>query len=293
MIEYQIKHWTRITFSYRNTSLSRMLLRILPLPILTALLMLYAHQWVIDLHLSPITHTILGTALGLLLVFRNNASYDRFWEGRKKWGGIVNDSRNLARSIYVYGDNLASLVPLICSFCHALKHQLRYAKPTVIDQAITPFLAKNMREKLLQHHNVSWMISIEMSKVLQQTIESKKITVEQGQRLETLIASLIDHQGACERILKTPVPFTYTVHVRQLLLIYIMSLPLVLIPMMGWLSVLSVTVIGFGLLGIEEAGLEIEDPFGTDPNNLPLDAICDTICKDVQLHLQLVEKSST
>ena len=264
MIEYQIKDWTKTTFSYRNTSLSRMLLRILPLPSLTAILMVYAHQWVLDLHLPVIVHTILGTALGLLLVFRNNASYDRFWEGRKKWGGIVNDSRNLARSSYAYGNNLPAMVPLICSFCHALKNQLRSADTQTIDQAITPFLTVEQREKLLKHHNVSWMISIEMSKVLQQSIKDQNLTVEQGQRIETLIASLIDHQGACERILKTPVPFTYTVHVRQLLMIYLITLPLILIPMMGWLSVLGITIIGFGLLGIEEAGLEIEDPFGDD-----------------------------
>ena len=92
--------------------------------------------------------------------------------------------------------------------------------------------------------------------------------------LEAQVAALLDNQGGCERILRTPIPFAYAVHIKQLLLIYLLSLPLALVGEMGWVAIPTSAVIAFGLLGIEEAGVEIEDPFGDDPNDLPVEAIC-------------------
>ena len=96
----------------------------------------------------------------------------------------------------------------------------------------------------------------------------------------------------CERILNTPVPFAHAIHVKQLLFIYLLSLPLVLIPIVGWVSVLIILVIAFGLLGIEEAGIEIEDPFGHDPNDLPLSNICQVIERDVQSMMYFDDETS-
>jgi putative membrane protein len=90
----------------------------------------------------------------------------------------------------------------------------------------------------------------------------------------------LDHQGACERILRTPIPFAYAVHIKQLLMVYLATLPLALVPLMNWGAVPAVIVIAFGLLGIEEAGVEIEDPFGDDPNDLPLENLCAVIARD-------------
>jgi ion channel-forming bestrophin family protein len=291
MIEYQITNWWKTTLAFKGTTLPNIILRVAILPIMSIFLLLFAKEWVVEVKLNVVGHSILGSAMGFLLVFRNNASYDRFWEGRKRWGGIVNDSRNLARSIHAYGGDLNQFAPLLCSFCHALKHQLRYLSAKEIEQDIKNFVDQDQYSKWLKHPNISWMITVDMSHNLQEESKQGRITWEQSQRIESLITSLINHQGACERILKTPVPFSHTVHVRQLLMFYLLSLPLVLIPIMGWLSLVGVTIIGFGLLGIEEAGAEIEDPFGTDPNDLPIEKICETICNDIMKLVDLNKMS--
>jgi putative membrane protein len=92
---------------------------------------------------------------------------------------------------------------------------------------------------------------------------------------------LLDCQGGCERILKTPIPFVYAAHIKHLLLLYLGTLPIVLVEKLGYSAPIAIAIMTFGLLGIQEAGLEIEDPFGTDPNDLPLDDICSTIARDV------------
>ena len=99
MIDYQITNWWKTTFVFKGTTLPNIILRVAILPVMSILLLLFAEDWIMSVKLNVVGHSILGSAMGFLLVFRNNASYDRFWEGRKRWGGIVNDSRNLARSI--------------------------------------------------------------------------------------------------------------------------------------------------------------------------------------------------
>jgi putative membrane protein len=279
LIEYQITSWLKSTFSYRGTVLPRILLRVLCLLLLTAALIVWAGPWVRQLHLNALGHTLIGTALGFVLVFRNNASYDRYWEGRKHWGGIVNASRNLARSARSYSGDLSALAPLICAFAHSLKRQLRREGPR---DDLTEHLGEARAARALKHPNPALVVNLMMSEWLHAAESAGKVSHTQALRMEALIAELMDHQGACERILNTPVPFAHAVHVRQLLLIYLISLPLVLIPLMGWTSLFVISVLGLGMLGIEEAGIEIEDPFGHDPNDLPLNRICDVICRDVR-----------
>ncbi len=278
MIEYQITSWLRSTASYRGTVLPRILLRVAALPLLTTALILFADHWVNELKLNPLGHTLIGTVLGFVLVFRNNASYDRYWEGRKHWGGIVNASRNLARAARSYGGDLGALAPSICAFCHALKRQLRREDPR---DDITAQLGEARAARALKHPNPALVVNLMMSEWLHAAEHNGKVSHEQALRMETLIAELMDHQGACERILNTPVPFAHAIHVRQLLFLYLVTLPFVLIPLMGWTSLFVISVIGLGMLGIEEAGVEIENPFGHDPNDLPLNRICDVICRDV------------
>ncbi len=101
-----------------------------------------------------------------------------------------------------------------------------------------------------------------------------------ARQLESHVSAMTECLGNCERIRQTPMPFIYAVHGRHLLLLYLGTLPLVLVPVMGWVAPVGVGLIAFGLLGIEAAGLEIEDPFGNDPNDLPLDDFCAEIARD-------------
>jgi len=288
MIEYHITNWLRSALSYRGTVLPRVLLRVAMLPLITALLITFAGGWVQQLNLNALGHTLIGGALGFVLVFRNNASYDRYWEGRKHWGGIVNATRNLARAARSYGGDLGALAPALCAFPHALKRQLRREDPR---GDLVAHLGAAGTARALHHPNPALVVNLMMSEWLHAATRAGAVSPEQGLRIEALIAELMDHQGACERILNTPVPFAHAIHVRQLLLLYLVTLPLVLIPVLGWTSLFVISVLGLGMLGIEEAGIEIEDPFGHDPNDLPLNRICDVICRDVRALVTLQDAS--
>lgn len=287
MIEYQITNWVKSTFSYSGTVLPRVIYRVSILPVITALILCMSEgvfneewaRWKWDLVWIPsIGHMLVGTALGLVLVFRNNASYDRWWEGRKQWGGIVNASRNLARQARSYGGNLKTLSPLICAFPYALKHQLR-GEPS--RDEVTRLIGEENNELIQRHKNPALAINLAMSTWVNRMTKSGRVNESQAHRMEEQIGKLMDCQGACERILNTPVPFAHAIHVRQLLLIYLITLPLVLIPLLSWAAIPTIFFIALGLLGIEEAGVEIEDPFGHDPNDLPLTKICTVIERDV------------
>jgi len=285
MIDYLPKHWTQVTFAYRGTVLSRLWPRIAGYGILTA------GTVGVDLALglpdvSPLAHSLVGIAMGMLLVFRTNTSYDRFWEGRKRWGGIVNASRNLVRGGSVYAGtqggkssgDAAQLAQLVSAYAHALKQHLRGQEITT---ATAPYLDAQLQAAAAAVANPPARIAVELSRWIATRLAQGKLPPELARRLEDLVCELLDHQGACERILKTPIPFAYVVQIRQLLMVYLLTLPVVLASTLGWLSVPAVALIAFALLGIEEAGIEIEDPFGTDANDLPLDAICEGIARDL------------
>ena len=288
MIEYQVTDWVKSTFRVRGTALPQIVLRVLMFTFITILLLVIKdgylgsklQSWFVDSNywLNPIGHSLIGTAMGLVLVFRNNASYDRYWEGRKQWGGIVNACRNFARQARSYGGDFKGLAPIICAFPYALMHQLR-SEPS--HQDVTRFLGATNNKLVQQHPNPSLAINLAMSNWVNQMTRASKVNESQAHRMEEQIGKLMDCQGACERILKTTVPFAHAIHVRQLLFIYLLTLPLVLIPIMGWGAIPTITIISLGLLGIEEAGVEIEDPFGHDPNDLPLLQICRVIERDV------------
>jgi putative membrane protein len=222
-------------------------------------------------------HTLIGVALGLLIVFRNNSSYDRYWEGRKQWGSIVNAARNLLRGAAVFAGPARELANLVAAYALALKQHLRGNRDLSEVQALVPpevftqASAAANPPSFLAYHQSEWVRA---------RLAEGKVDTVMARALESYVATFLDSQGACERILRTPIPFAYAVHIKQLLMIYLITLPLAIVPEMGWSAIVAVAAIAFGLLGIEEAGVEIEDPFGDDPNDLPIEDICKVIARD-------------
>lgn len=225
--------------------------------------------------------------LGLLLVFRTNTAYERFWEGRKLWGGITNTSRNLGRQIWVTVDEptpdvreqKVMALNLIAAFASATKQHLRSA-PVAEDVAdlVTPEVLTS-----LEHANHAPIeISVRIAAFLEEQRDRGNLTEYQLASLHRLLDVLVDSLGGCERILRTPMPFAYAIHLRQLLLLYCLILPFELVAKVGPWTALLVLIISFTLFGIEEIGEEIENPFGRDPNDLPLDTICHTIRQNMQ-----------
>ena len=236
-----------------------------------------------NLAISATAHTMIGTSLGLLLVFRTNSSYDRFWEGRKQWGSIVNETRNLARQAetwFAADRELANrVIRWTIAFPFATMHRLRAADDIGLARQGLPADEVLSAE---QSGHVPLAVGRKLTSLMHDAQQRGLIDAMQLRSLDHNVQSLIDYCGACERIRSTPAPFGYVVHLRRALIIYCMTLPLALVRDYGWTSVLATLVIAYILFGIEEIGVEIEHPFDLTINDLPLEDICNTIDQNLR-----------
>ncbi|MEM9448708.1 MAG: bestrophin family ion channel [Cyanobacteria bacterium P01_E01_bin.6] len=240
---------------------------------------LYVQGWPVS---YPLNNFIPELVLSLLLVFRTNTAYERFWEGRKLWGRMVNAVRNLARQVWIIvlerekRDRNYKIVMLrtLVAYAVAVKLHLRHEPPNAELQSLLPL--ENFR-KLSSMNNPPLEIAFWIGDYLQIQHQRDRLNIYQLTAMQQTLNELVDILGGCERILKTPIPLAYAIHLKQLLLIYCMTLPFQVVSTVGWWTGPLVALIGFTLFGIEEIGVEIEDPFGSDPNDLPLDDMCKTM----------------
>lgn len=224
--------------------------------------------------------------LGLLLVFRTNTAYERFWEGRKAWGSIVNNIRNLSRLIWVaiaetdltHRQEKEEILKLLVAFAVATKLHLR---SQLVDDRVATLISPQQFAKLQVTNNPPLEIAFWISDYLQATQENGQISLYQMNELQAILNTMVDTLGACERILRTPMPLAYSIHLKQLLLIYCLLLPFQIVDELRWWTAPAISLVSFTLFGIEAIGVEIENPFGTDPNDLPLDTICNTIERNI------------
>ena len=229
----------------------------------------------------------LNIVLSLLLAFRTNTAHDRFWEGRKLWGGLVNTSRNLVRGISIYIDEKNPedrsekevTMRLVAAFSVATKLHLR-REP--VNHELAQLISSSQYKQLQASNNTPLEISLWIGNYLQKQLRREYINVFQVNTLHDHISKVVDILGGCERILKTPVPLFYTLTLKSLLTIYFLLLPWQLVQGLHWWTAPVLGIISFILLGINEIGSEIEQPFGRDPNDLPLDFISDTITRNVE-----------
>ena len=225
--------------------------------------------------------------LGLLLVFRTNTAYERYWEGRKLWGTLINTVRNLSRTIWVTipennesdrTEKIATL-RLLTGFAIATKLHLR-SEP--VNEELRRFLPSEWYEKLSTMNHPPLEIAFWIGDYLQQQYAKKCIDSYQLTAMFKLLDIMVDVLGACERIIKTPIPLAYSIHLKQLVLVYCLTLPFQFVDELYWMTSPIVALVSFTILGIEEIGVEIEDPFGYDANDLPLDEICYTMEKNIE-----------
>ncbi|OKH19748.1 bestrophin family protein [[Limnothrix rosea] IAM M-220] len=233
------------------------------------------------------TNVIYNLVLGLLIVFRTNTSYDRFWEGRKAWGSIVVNSRNLAQEIRlgVRADHDSDqtqkqrALKLISAFAIATKLHLRGA---AVDEDLKALTTKTQAEKLAESEHRPFDIQFWLRSYLSDQLEAQKISDGQYSMVSAMLNDLMGSVSSCERILTTPIPITYRMYLKRLILIYCFGLPFRIIPDLTWWSVPITGVVSFLLLGIEEVARELENPFGFNLNDLPLDDLCKVIGRDVE-----------
>lgn len=279
-------HWFRLAFQYKSSVVPAIFNRVLYCG-LFGLFISILHYFKFPVVQPILGNVIPSIVLGLLLVFRTNTAYDRFWEGRKCWGSLVNNVRNLARQIWVTVEecepqdrnNKIVNMRLLVAFAVATKLHLRGES---VNTELEELMSSYKYFTLKTMNNPPLEIAFWIGDYLQYQYKCDRLNIYQLNTMQELLSKMVNDLGGCERILKTPMPLAYAIHLKQLLLIYCLLLPFQLVNNLGWWTGAIVALISFTLLGIEEIGIQIENPFGYDSNDLPLDAICNTMLVNIE-----------
>lgn len=285
MIEYDRKDWLGTVFTFRGTALRRAGSRVAVMTIYAVIVQ--GIYWVAQREgfhletnffgLNPAQHAVLGSLLGFLIVFRMNASNNRYWEGRSNWGAIINASRNLVRVGVAHTHSGAELADLVAGYVICLRRSLQGN----IDMEETEvFLPDELRCQAERFGNPPTCVAFAISAWIEREFRAGHLSQQLVRHMEDQLSKLVDAQGACEKIRKTPLPFVYVVMIKQLILVYLLTLPFALGKECGWWSPVVMAIVAFGLFGMEEAGVETEDPFGTDENCLDMETYTLTITRD-------------
>jgi ion channel-forming bestrophin family protein len=289
MIVKQNRSWLKMIFTVRGSALKETWRRITVITILSVMVTVVekVEGWdVYTLTLTPFT--LIGVALGIFLGFRTNAAYDRYWEGRKLWGAMVNESRSFARQVLtliavpeewqadastVRGFQ-EDLVRRMIAYVHALRHLLRDSDPFDDIQRV---LTAEDADALRGQKNVPIAMLQDIELRLQRAWRDGWISAYHLPVLVRRLSNTTDIQGGCERIKNTPIPFTYSVLIHRIVAFYCFFLPFGIVESIGGLTPIVVFMISYAFFGLDEIGDEIEDPFSTEPQDLPLTALCRTI----------------
>ncbi|HEY9258370.1 bestrophin family protein, partial [Chitinophaga sp.] len=220
--------------------------------------------------------------ISLLLVFRTNTAYDRWWEGRRQWGALVNSSRNLAMKIQAMlpADNQEDRLffkVMIPNFAFGLKNHLR---KTYLHNEMEAVPGQEPAHTDISKH-VPNQLAQQMTSKVMDLYRDGQLTGDQLILLNPELQSFADICGACERIKNTPIPFSYSVFIKKFIFFYVMSMPFAYVFSLGYLIIPMIVFIFFVLASLELIAEEIEDPFGKDANDLPID----TICSNIRLHV--------
>ncbi len=285
MIEYDRKDWIGAVFSFRGTALRRAGVRVLVMTLYAVVI-----QGAYDVStrvrgshfedffgLNPAQHAVLGSLLGFLIVFRMNASNGRYWEGRSSWGSIVNASRNLVRVGVAHTHAGAELADLVAGYVISLRRSLQ---GNVDMHETDVFLPDELRRQAERFGNPPTAVAFAISAWIEREYRNGQLDSQLVRHMEDQLSKLVDAQGACEKIRKTPLPFVYVVMIKQLIVVYLLTLPFAVGRECGWWSPVVMAIVALGLFGMEEASVETEDPFGTDDNCLDMVTYTLTITRD-------------
>lgn len=269
MIQYNPKDWFSLIFRFHKSDTFRKLFGLMCSMALYSFVVAYLELEIFELNIKSTTvmHTLLGFVISLLLVFRTNTAYDRWWEGRKLWGSLLNNSRNIAIKLNAFAnkEQAEKTGELIWQYAYSLRDHL----------------SRNVVKQAQQEHKPNRIASTLYNEV-NQLYKNGQLSGEQLLAINTEISELTNICGACERIKKTPIPYSYSLFIKKFIFIYIMTMPFGFITDFGyWIILLTVFVL-YVLVSIEMIAEEIEDPFGNDANDLPMDEIAKNIEKSVR-----------
>lgn len=273
--------WFKMLFEWRGSVLPQLLPRLLLL-LLFSFLIVYFKPYLIqyNLHVNPAIFTLFGIALAIFLGFRNSVSYDRFWEGRKLWGALLNDTRSLTRqSITLINDKYYDIerqdfINLLIAFVYSLKHQLRETNP---DEDLDRLLPKEFAAQLKEVQYKPIIILKALGVWVKNAKSENKIDSITQLAFEENLNKLSDIVGGCERIAGTPIPYTYSVLLHRTVYIYCFLLSFGFVETMGWVTPFVIVFIAYTFVALEAIADELENPFGMQPNDLALDTMSQMI----------------
>jgi putative membrane protein len=284
MTSYNPKEWISFIFQLSKADTFRKLIPMMVIIGIYSGIIAYLEieYWRLPLD-SPIKnisvmHGMLGFVISLLLAYRTNTAYDRWWEGRKMWGSLVNSSRNLALKLAVIlieeNDRVyfKKMIPGYASILH--KH--------LNDSEIAKQLFDDVDLEIDNHKHRPNQIAKMLFQKVNNLYVSKKITGEQLIILNNELQSLTDICGACERIKNTPIPYSYSAFIKKFIFIYVLTLPFAYVFILGYYVIPVVVFIFYVLASLELIAEEIEDPFGGDANDLPTKKIASNIKKHIE-----------
>lgn len=281
MINYNPKEWFTFIFKIHKADTVRKLMPLMLAVSIYATILAYLELEYWQLAQSnyvkniSLMHGILGFVISLLLVFRTNTAYDRWWEGRKLWGALTNISRNLAIKLHSFlpdPDDRKFFKLMIPNYAFALRNHLRENENY---DEIDPVLDLNT-EKHLPNQIASGIYD----RLYKLQLEGK-LTADQMLILNKELVAFTDICGGCERIKNTPIPFSYSVFIKKFIFFYVMTLPFGWVFSLGYYIVPVIVLILYAFASLELIAEEIENPFGSDANDLPLDSICKNIRKHI------------
>jgi len=271
-------HWFRMLLAWRGSVLPQLLPR-LALIFAISVVAVAAHDHLLPISLNLNTtapFSLVGIALAVFLGFRNNASYDRWWEARKLWGQLLNDSRSLTRQALTLRarqlpqEDLIEFCTALGALAHALRHQLRRTDPR---DDLAARLPPALLERVMASRYKPAMLMLVLGEWVQRHAQSGAIDPMAVLAFDRNLNGLSDVIGGCERIASTPLPFAYSVMIHRTVYFFCASLPFGLVDSIGIFTPVFAVFVAYTFMAHEAIASQIEEPFGTDDNDLALNTM--------------------
>ena len=283
MVAYNPKDWFGLIFKFHKADTFRKLFWILVTMAVYSGLVVYVEKEVFDLKYagSSEIHSLTGLVISLLLVFRTNTAYDRWWEGRKLWGGLVNVSRNFAMKLSTFipkeeKEKRRELAEMITAYSNILKDHLRTSDVEVLSKLLPNSIVFNGKNKHIPN-----VLANRIQEELEEMYRDNKIGESAYLALLNDLNEFTDICGACERIKNTPIPYTYNIFLKKFIFIYTITMPFSFVENFGYWTILVTLFVLYAFVSLEMIAEEIEDPFGEDSNDLPTDNLTKKIAENV------------
>ena len=282
MVEYNPKDWFSLIFKFHKSDTFRKLMPLMICVGIYATIVVYIETNYFHIKSSGTVHSLLGFVISMLLVFRTNTAYERWWEGRKLLGSLLNNSRNLAIKLTAMLKN----------------DSLHKEQARIITGNYAPALVEHLSEKhqyfvlkdheaypineVLQAEHKPNAVALQLMNFITALVDKKRLTPNDILFLKYELSRFTEIIGACERIKKSPIPYSYSIFIKKFIFVYIMTIPLFFSQDFGYAIVPLTIFIFYVLVSIEMIAEEIEDPFNGDSNDLPMHDIAQNIRRNIK-----------